>query len=209
MDKQKYKQAILVGGGDFDQKQLVVPKDDCYVIAVDKGYEYIKDIIKVDYALGDFDSLGYVPDIKNKQVYKISKDYTDMHLALIKCQEMQINKIDIYGGLGARLDHTLANIQNATNFAKRGMDITFFGNENVLLSNSEINISGEIGQTISVLAMTDCAIQSSNGLKYSLNNKNLTTDYALGISNVLIDNHAQIKIKKGVIAVIINKRESV
>ena len=44
----------------------VIPSEADFVVAVDGGYEHLKKLgIKPQLAVGDFDSLGYVPNEKN------------------------------------------------------------------------------------------------------------------------------------------------
>ena len=101
---------ILIGAGDFGGLLEPIQRDD-YVIAVDGGLNHAKRLgIIPNTILGDFDSLGFVPD--GSTAFPIEKDDTDMMLAvkhgLRECHERFI----IYGGMdGRRLDHTVANFQ--------------------------------------------------------------------------------------------------
>ena len=112
---------ILIGAGDCNVQKIETKPED-FVIAVDGGYDTCRkyDIVP-DLIVGDFDSVqeSYMPQIA--EIAKIApdhvvvlpteKDDTDM-LAAIRigllegCQEFRI-----YGGMGGRLEHTLANLQ--------------------------------------------------------------------------------------------------
>ena len=55
------KTAIIVGAGDFTDRGLNIPAD--MIIAADAGLRNIRSSdIKPDVIIGDYDSLGYVPD---------------------------------------------------------------------------------------------------------------------------------------------------
>ena len=112
---------ILIGAGDCNVQKIETKPEDL-VIAVDGGYDTCRkyDIVP-DLIVGDFDSAqeSDMPQIaeiaKNAPdhvvVLPTEKDDTDM-LAAIRigllegCQEFRI-----YGGMGGRLEHTLANLQ--------------------------------------------------------------------------------------------------
>lgn len=208
-----YKKAILVGAGDFDKAQfesdykreIARSGNAVIVIAVDGGYEYIKGICPIDIVLGDFDSLGYVPQDINTQTFPCEKDFTDMQLALKKCEELNVVEVAIYGGLGGRLDHTLANIQNCCHFAKNGMNVVLKGNEDIFFVTKELKINGRVGQVVSVIALEKADGVNYDGFKYSAQNLTINTDFPIGVSNVLIKPQAKINIATGVLAVVLNK----
>ena len=66
----------------------------------------------MDLAVGDFDSLGHVPKIEKTICHPVDKDDTDTALALAEGMKRGYRNFIIYGGLGGRLDHTVANLQN-------------------------------------------------------------------------------------------------
>ena len=86
----------IIGAGECSRLLLPLKKED-FVIAVDGGYEYVKDG-RVDLAIGDFDSLHYIPECKEKVVLQPEKDDTDMGLAVAKAYEKGYHEILIYGG---------------------------------------------------------------------------------------------------------------
>lgn len=199
-----YTKAILVGGGDFVAEQFEADTD-AFVIAVDKGYEYIKGLCAVDLVIGDFDSLGYVPLGKKTKIFPCEKDFTDMQLALKHCQQMQISNITIYGGLGGRLDHTIANLQNCLFYAKSGMNIVLKGAEDIYIITDHLDLFGYVGQTISVLALEQSEGVTFHGLKYNARNLSMSTDFPIGVSNQLQQTAATIKLASGALAVFVTK----
>ena len=54
-----------------------------FVIAVDAGFAYLEELgVKPDMAVGDFDSLGYIPKCRRVSRFPVKKDKSDMELAL-------------------------------------------------------------------------------------------------------------------------------
>ena len=84
---------------------------DQTVIAADGGFRHTQALgLEPDVILGDFDSLGYMPDRAN--VFPVEKDDTDAMLAVRRGLSMGCSRFLLYGSLdGPRLDHTVANFQ--------------------------------------------------------------------------------------------------
>ena len=100
----------IVGAGDF--KDFFHNKSD-FIIAADGGYDYLKKInVTPDILLGDFDSIKSIPDPKQKKIkFKPEKDFTDIYAAIRFGIKSGCKIFHIYGALGKRFDHSLANIQ--------------------------------------------------------------------------------------------------
>ena len=63
----------------FDALAAPLEKDD-YIVAADGGLEHTRKLgIQPDEILGDFDSLGYIPE--DSRVFPVEKDDTDAMLA--------------------------------------------------------------------------------------------------------------------------------
>ena len=78
------------------------------VIAVDGGFASLEAAGCVpDLALGDFDSLGFVPEGVPVKLFPAEKDASDMELALEEALTCGAGAVEVYGALGGRLDHTL------------------------------------------------------------------------------------------------------
>ena len=117
------KKCYIVGAGDNSGTNFSKEKDE-YVIAADGGLATLEKLgIQPDFILGDFDSLGYVPDGKNIEVHKVEKDDTDMMLSVERAVESGYNEIEIFGGTGGRIDHTVANFQTMLWASKQNVKI--------------------------------------------------------------------------------------
>ena len=94
----------------FDRLEEPVCPGDC-LLAADGGLRHLEKLgLEPDEILGDFDSLGYVPE--KSTVFPVEKDDTDAMLAVRRGLDLGYRRFLIYGGLdGPRLDHTVANFQ--------------------------------------------------------------------------------------------------
>ncbi len=199
----------LVGASDFNAEHFKEMDRDAafdFVIAVDGGLAHLDSIgRKADLALGDFDSLGYTP--KNIRAAKFSshKDASDMELALKRTKSMHQSDLYIYGGLGGRLDHTLANLQTCALYSEQGLSITMIGNTEAvsfITGPDTLEIPALEEGTVSVFSMSDKAHGVfERGLVYELDDATLTNRTSLGLSNEFTGEAAMIGVEKGTLAV--------
>ena len=203
------KRCLIVGAGEWTPIKTHVSEYGC-IIAADGGYARLKkENITPDIVLGDFDSLGFIPEEKNVIRYPSEKDAPDMKIAVELAYEKGYKIIDIYGGTGGRFAHTLANIQNLAWLAERGVSACMYG-ENFTasaLTCGKITFSEKEKGYISVFSLTE---QSEGvcekGLKYSLDNAVLRFDDPLGLSNEFTGRKAEISVKKGILLIITNNK---
>ena len=110
----------ICGAGDFTPR-LLVPAAGDVVVAADGGLAYLDGAgIVPNQILGDFDSLGRQPKGANVTAYPPEKDDTDMLLAVKYGLACGCRRFYLYGGLGGRLSHTLANLQVLRFLADQG-----------------------------------------------------------------------------------------
>lgn len=205
------KKCLIVGGcGISNLKWLeLVSENYDYIIAADRGYEILKKTdINIDIAIGDFDSLGYVPDDVKVLKLKVEKDDTDTMTAVRYALDRNAEEITLLGGIGGRLDHTVANLQTLNFIASHGalgrlMDET---NEVLGLVPGEYEFLKKSGYSLSTFSMTDEVTGlCESGVKYPLDNAVLTNKFPLGVSNEIIDERAVISFKSGILFVCFSK----
>lgn len=193
----------VVGAGSFDETIAPGPQD--FVIAADGGYQHLADAgVRVDLLLGDFDSIAEMPEGIKVRRFAPEKDDTDMMLAVKAGLELGFSRFALYGGLGGRLDHTLANAQVLCYLSQRGALGFLVGEGMVLtaLTDSGIAIAGGRGM-ISVFCMGNLAEGVTlSGLKYPLTEAAMTNDMPLGVSNEFVDEPARISVRKGTLLVL-------
>lgn len=182
------------------------PQENDLIIAADGGYNTLKKFnIKPDFVVGDFDSLGRVPENENIIKHPIKKDDTDTLLAVKIGLEKGFKTFAIYGAIGGRLDHTIATIQTATFVAENdGIAYIYDGNHTVTaIKNSSIKFKENNNGYISIFALSGVAKGVTiDGLLYELKNAEITPDFPLGVSNEFIGKESKITVKNGVLTII-------
>lgn len=180
----------IFGAGEKTSCTIDLESKDL-VIAADGGYDYLVDLgLRADVVLGDFDSVTspelWEDSICEKYTYPPEKDDTDMMLAIKLGLSRGYLDFAIYGGLGGRLDHTIANIQALTYLAKEGAAGILYGESYALtvISNGSFTIPKDATGTVSVFSLSD---RSENvtikGLQYEIDGAVLTNSFPLGVSN--------------------------
>ena len=99
---------VIFCAGEFEKLLMDIGSGD-FVIAADGGLRHTQKLGLVpNEILGDFDSLGYVPQGAN--VFPVEKDDTDAMLAVRRGLALGYRRFCLYGSLdGPRLDHTVAS----------------------------------------------------------------------------------------------------
>ncbi len=200
----------IFGAGERSDCEISLTSED-FVIAADGGFDYLEEIgLRADVVLGDFDSvLSY--DLPSDSIrYPKEKDDTDMMLAIQLGLEKGYEEFVIYGGLGGRLDHTLANIQALTFLSRNGASGTLYGKDYALRVVTDGTISfgkdlpeNRIGNICSVFSLSDVSVNVTiQGLKYEISDKDWVNEFPLGISNEFTGKKAFINVKKGTLAVL-------
>ena len=196
---------IIAGAGDFYENIPIAPRAEDYVIAADAGYMALKRRgVCVDEVIGDFDSMGYAPSHPNVRQLPVEKDDTDMLFALRVGLERGYREFHLYGGVGGRLDHTLANLQCLAWLARQGCRGYLYGDGCVLsaICNETLRLKPLRGGIFSLFAHGGTAHGVSiQGLKYTLENADVGCDFPIGVSNAFIGQPAEISVRDGLLIV--------
>ncbi|MDF2594310.1 MAG: thiamine pyrophosphokinae [Clostridia bacterium] len=205
------KTLILTNGeyGDYSFCETLSVYD--YIICADNGMKHARYLgIEPDYIVGDFDStdpkdLAYFK-MKNVPVHTLPamKDETDTEIALDKAIEAGADVIDIYGGVGSRLDHTLANVHLLYKALKQGVRVRLLNACNtVWLVDKWTEITGQAGDIVSLLPFSELVTGiSTTDLGYPLKNASFTAGKPYGVSNYMVADKASISVESGVLVVI-------
>ena len=195
----------IVGAGANYGLDFIANKGD-YVIAADGGFAHLRKAgIEADLAIGDFDSLGEKPEAKKVVSLNSEKDDTDTLAALRSGIAKGYRSFCIYCGTGGRFEHTLANIQCLAFLANNGKRGWLVDKDVVMtaLSNGSVCFGDTCRGFVSVFAHTEKAKGVSiKGLKYEVENAELSSDFPLGISNEFIGKPGRIHVKDGVLLVV-------
>lgn len=195
---------VIFCAGEFTGLAEPVKQGDL-VIAADGGYRYLADLgITPDIVLGDFDSLGYVPE--NSRVFPVEKDDTDAMLAVRCGLEQGYKDFVLYGTLdGPRLDHTIANLQTLQFLADHQATGFLVGCNQIatVVHSGSLALPATYKGTVSVFCMgADVRKVTIEGLKYTLQNGTLSAGFPLGVSNAFIGKNAKISVGEGSLLII-------
>ncbi len=203
------KTCALVGAADFNAQhfqQLDAEGVFDFVIAVDGGFAHLEAIgRKPSMALGDFDSLGYVPTGMRISKFPVNKSKSDMELALERALNLHYERVFVYGALSGRLDHTLGALELFAAFSERGLLVNGITDTQAVTFVTGPDIfempAIESG-TISVFSMSDNARGVfERGLKWELDDVVLTNRTTWGLSNEFQGEPVMIGVEEGTIAV--------
>lgn len=189
-----------------------IKNKDIYVVVADGGLKFLlKNGMLPDFFVGDLDSVeleGALKDILNdipKKIVPVEKDDTDMALAVAKAYEKGYRNILLYGGCGgARISHTLANIQMMSFYAKKGCSLQMLGDgvRLEILHNASKTLSAAMKGSISVICLSDIAEGVTiQGLKYEYTGA-LTSDRTLGVSNSFVGKDAMVSVENGTLLLV-------
>ena len=202
---------IIFCAGGFECLAEPIQETD-YVIAADGGYRHTQALgITPNAILGDFDSLGFVPE--NANVFPVEKDDTDAMLAVRHGLEKGYKQFILYGALdGPRLDHTIANLQTLLFLADNGAEGYLIGNTHIATAIKDGSCAFPAGATgtVSVFCLgEDAQGVTLEGLQYPLENAVLSANFPLGVSNRFTGKAAGICVQKGALVVIFDRQEGI
>lgn len=201
------KTCVIFNAGDFNSLiEPVTPED--YVLAADGGLKHIQKLgLTPNGILGDFDSLGYVP--QNANIFPVEKDDTDSMLAVRQGLKLGFRRFLLYGSLdGPRLDHTVANFQTLQFLADHGAQGWLVGTSYLatVLKNGSLHFGSQAHGIISVFCMgADAQGVTLSGLEYPLENAVLTAGFPLGVSNHFTGREATISVQKGSLLILYDR----
>ena len=167
------------------------------VICCDAGMRHAKALgIDPDYIVGDFDStasevLEYYK-AKNIPIRQFPTRKNEPDLVL-------------FGGIGDRFDHTLANAHYLLSLLKKGVRARLVDDKNcVEVIDRQLTLHGKVGDLVSTLPLSmEVTGITLKGFSYPLTDATLTLDGDyIAVSNVLAEETATIDIKSGYLYVI-------
>lgn len=190
--------AVIICGGNAGKYMKDYIRKDDFVICADSGYDRAAEFgIEPNIIVGDMDSIKTPTEDKNRIVYPTHKDYTDSELTVFYAKEHGFSEIIMFGMIGTRMDHTMANISLLKQLGRLDAVIIDEHNE-IRYTESEITIDGNPGDIVSVIPFEgDCCGVSTYGLEYVLKDGTIKSGTSLGVSNVMTGKQCRISIKCG------------
>ncbi len=200
--------AIIFANGELADPQSTreLLKPDTLVIAANGGTRHVLAAgATPDVVIGDLDSLSQ--DVRARieatgtQIISFSprKDETDLELALLHAAREGATEIIILAALGGRLDQTIANVLLLNLPELEGVDTRIVdGAQEAFLIQNETAITGQPGDTISLIPLGgDAEGVTAKGMEWPLCEDTLRFGPARGVSNVLTEEQAHVRVRHG------------
>ncbi|MGE4275631.1 MAG: thiamine diphosphokinase [Lawsonibacter sp.] len=191
----------VVGAMSLSPALRPAPIPGDYVIAADRGYDSLMAYgVVPDLVVGDFDSLGYAPSHPNVIHLPAEKDDTDMVFALRRGLDLGYRRFVLLGGVGGRLEHTLANLQLLDWLTTQGA-IGFLAGEKTAataLRDSTLTFPDSMSGYLSVFCNSGTALGVTlSNLKFPLTDYTMSGSFPIGVSNEFCGAPATVSVKQG------------
>ena len=203
---------VILGAGPIQDTQITrgfVRQDD-FILCADGGYAHARRMgLRPDLLIGDFDSVK-PPEHAGCEVYSYppEKDDTDMLLALKCGLERGFRDYLILGGLGGRLDHTIANFTVLAYAIDHGAKAVLQDEKNaaILLRDSAISVPVCPGFKLSIFPYGGGAKGVClRGVKYPLEDYEMDPYCTLGVSNEILPSGGEISVKSDTLLLVFSK----
>lgn len=182
------------------------------VICCDSGLRHAKALgIRPDYIVGDFDSVSsevweyYKGQGIPVRQFPARKNETDMELGVLLALELGAKELVLFGGIGDRFDHTLANAHYLLSLLKKGVQARLVDEKNcVEVIDRHLTVCGNVGDIVSTIPLSmEVKGITLKGFSYPLTDFDLALDDDyIAVSNVLAEERAEIDIRDGYLFVI-------
>lgn len=210
---------VIISGGRIERNfALSFLENETFeqFIAVDNGLRFCYDNqIKPTWIVGDFDTAApelveyyqTQTDIPIRRFNPV-KDSTDSQIAIELALELGSSEITLLGGTGTRMDHVLGNIQSLMLAKKKGVSCVILDEYNrIQLIDGETRLkkSEQYGKYVSLLPLTtEVTGVDLTGFKFNLTGHTFTStgSAGLGVSNEIIEDIAEIRVKSGIFVLI-------
>ncbi len=210
---------VIISGGRIERDfALSFLENETFeqFIAVDNGLRFCYDNqIKPTWIVGDFDTAApelveyyqTQTDIPIRRFNPV-KDSTDSQIAIELALELGSSEITLLGGTGTRMDHVLGNIQSLMLAKKKGVSCVILDEYNrIQLIDGETRLkkSEQYGKYVSLLPLTtEVTGVDLTGFQFNLTGHTFTStgSAGLGVSNEIIEDTAEIRVKSGIFVLI-------
>ena len=187
---------------------------DDFIIGVDGGVNTLENInLEPNIIIGDFDSADMnnkylTPDIK-QITHQPEKDFTDTELAINYAVEQGFLPLIIVNSMQERIDHVLGVIASLRYLHKNGVKALILGDKQLFIILKQTNqFTLPLKSTVSLIPLSDKVSGiNTQGLYYPLQNGELTSIRARGVSNVVVEERVEISIKHGDLLFVVNFKE--
>lgn len=211
MGTEKGLTCYIFAGAPMDSLPQAVPAPGDLILCADGGYRYARALgLEPDYLVGDFDTLleQEIPPACRIQRHPVQKDDTDSMLAVKLGLSLGFRRFVLYGAVGGRLDHTLANVQTLLYLHAHGAEGILLGEwDEVLLHPPGRRLyPARPGSYFSVFSLTPvCRGVCLEGTEYPLQDAELTAGFPLGVSNHILGEQAAVTLGEGMLLLVFSR----
>jgi thiamine pyrophosphokinase len=210
-----YQNIVITSGGRLGNEEFfrkkVAQTAGSFLICCDGGARHVAAAGMIpDVLIGDMDSVesarleGYISQGVKIVSYPVDKDFTDTELALDYAISLKPETIHIWGALGGRIDHALANIFLLLKGKEAGIE-TYLIDEycEIVVTENEVSYMDAAGCLVSLLALSPKVEGLTlRGFLYPLADETLIMGESRGVSNIVKDGQATICLRSGNLLVI-------
>ncbi len=200
---------VIIGAAPEANPQLL---KDCinsndFIICADGGLIAAKKAeIIPDLLIGDFDSLGFVPDENCETVIlPVKKDDTDSMYCAREGLKRGYDDFLLLGMTGGRLDHSYSNLCVLLFLEKNGAHAQMCDLHHRIrvMTEGKMAVTEKNGSLFSIFPFgcESCTV-SLDGFEYPLSEYRLSADNSLGLSNVIRSDEALVTVHSGYAVVI-------
>lgn len=198
------KRMTLLLGGDFARPMGDYARVD-EVVAVDGGMAHARRLAVVPQVwLGDFDSASQALRREYEQVQQLvfptMKAETDLVLALDYVRDLwgsRAGVLSLVGALGAEFDHTLGNFWSLPRYQYPAVAWGVHNHVIYLPSGYCVQLQGEQGALVSVLALSSLSGVNYSGLQWALQEAEIVPFETFSLRNALAKPQAQVSWRLG------------
>lgn len=180
---------------DFENINL----EKMFIIGVDGGCNFlIKNNIKIDLAIGDFDSISSTDFLNSVEcIEKTDMNYSDFEIAIDYCLKNNFKRVYLFGFTGKRSDHFLFNIRMIQKMFYERMEVFMIDEFNVItMIDDEKEFAKNNFKFFSVIPLFEDTNISITGAKYNLSNQKLKMISTLTLSNEWVEKKVKITVDK-------------
>ena len=136
--------------------------------------------------------------------------YAPMYVAIEEGIKQGYTEFLLYGSLGGRIEHSIANIQILSKLASQKIKAKLIDQNTIVevLTEGTYIYDQELNGFLSLFSLSEKSVISLKNLKYELDKKELTHLFPLGIDNEFIGLVSTIYIHQGLVLSIISKKNA-
>lgn len=207
------KRAIVFLNGELSEedkfyKEFIKKDDDIYCADGGAMHTYKLGKIPIE-IIGDMDSVSkdVLAYYENKKTiikrFSKDKDFTDGELILEYLDSKNYDEVIVFAAMGGRTDHALTNLNLIFKYKKTKF---ISEKEEIFVVDRYFKFENQIGKEVSFIPFSDEISQLTlNGFKFPLDRYKLKRGSSICMSNIIIENTAEINFENGTLLCILQK----